>query len=55
VKVPQVLQGLVGSSFIPYTAEFMEEHKKKEDKEKGKEGKGKKKHAEGDKQEKTGH
>ena len=31
VRVPTVLQGIVGSDFIPYTEEFMEEMKKKEE------------------------
>jgi hypothetical protein len=30
VRVPTVLQGIVGTDFIPYTEEFMDEMKKKE-------------------------
>lgn len=37
VRVPTVLQAIVGTDFIPYTEEFLEEMKKKEEKEKEKE------------------
>lgn len=30
VRVPTVLQGIVGTDFIPYTEEFVDEMKKKE-------------------------
>ena len=33
VRVPEVLQALVGTDFIPYTEKFLEEYRKKEEKE----------------------